>query len=58
MKCPKCGQMNKNEAKTCNKCGAELQMPMLTWKWHAKTLAIIYVVLAVFYVLIRLLIKD
>ncbi len=58
MKCPKCGQMNKDEAKTCNKCGVQLHMPMLTWKWHAKTLAIIYAVLAVLYILIRLLIKD
>lgn len=58
MKCPECRQMNKDEAKTCNKCGFELRMPMLTWKWHAKTLVIIYVVLAIFYILIRLLIKE
>ena len=58
MRCPKCGQMNKDEEKKCNGCGAELHMPMLTWKWHAKTLGIIYAVLTIFYIMVRILIKD
>jgi len=57
MKCQKCSQMNKDEAKVCSKCGAELQMSMLTWRWHLKTLIIIYISLAVFYILIRLFVK-
>jgi uncharacterized OB-fold protein len=58
MKCTKCGQLNKDDARICVKCGAGLEMRMLTWKGHLKTLAVIYAVLALFYVLIRIFIKD
>jgi hypothetical protein len=52
MKCPQCQADNKDVAKTCRKCGMNLQLPPLwqpTWRWHAKTLGIIYVVLVVLF---------
>ncbi|MBN1823589.1 MAG: zinc-ribbon domain-containing protein [Endomicrobiales bacterium] len=50
MKCPKCQTDNKEGAKTCRKCGYDLiQVPLWkpTWKWHLRTLAVIYVILIV-----------
>ena len=52
MHCPSCNVENKEEAKNCKKCGFVLEViPMWspTWKWHAKTLGIIYVILTVVY---------
>ncbi|MFH1282948.1 MAG: hypothetical protein ABII27_04720 [bacterium] len=52
MKCEKCGTENKESAKNCKKCGREfiyetLWMP--TWRWHIKTLLIIYVAVIIGY---------
>jgi len=55
MKCQLCQIDNKDDAKHCKKCGANLNVAPLwtpSWKWHIKSLAIVYVVLLVFYVLI------
>ena len=52
MKCPQCQADNKDVAKTCRKCGMNLQLAPLwqpTWRWHAKTLGIIYAVLVVLF---------
>lgn len=52
MKCLLCQTDNKENTKNCRKCGSSLSVePMWqpTWKWHAKTLSIIYVVLIVLY---------
>ena len=56
MKCPSCQVDNKDGAKSCKKCGINLQLPPLwlpTWAWHRKTLMIIYAVLIVAFFLIR-----
>jgi hypothetical protein len=52
MKCLLCQTDNKENTKTCRKCGTDLSVePMWqpTWKWHFKTLSIIYVVLVILY---------
>ncbi|MFH1724173.1 MAG: zinc-ribbon domain-containing protein [Elusimicrobiota bacterium] len=52
MKCPNCTQENKENAKACKKCGRDLTAPPAwfpDWRWHARTLAIIYACLIVFY---------
>jgi hypothetical protein len=52
MKCPKCQFENKETAKLCKKCGAEMSPVAVwkpTWRWHATTLAIIYAVLIVLF---------
>lgn len=52
MNCVSCGFDNKQEAKACKKCGVDLNIEPLwrpSWKWHAKTLGIIYVVLIIAY---------
>lgn len=52
MKCPNCTYENKDNAKACRKCGRDLTMPPVwfpNWRWHARTLAIIYVCLTAFY---------
>lgn len=56
MKCPKCQIENKENAKTCRKCGTDLvQVPLWrpSWKWHARTLAIIYGLLIVMFFLLN-----
>jgi hypothetical protein len=56
MKCPSCQVDNKDGAKSCRKCGMNLQLPPLwqpTWAWHRKTLGIIYVVLIVVFFVAR-----
>ena len=61
MKCPQCQVENKDQAKSCRKCGMELQLPTLwqpTWEWHGKTLGIIYVVLIVLYLVMKSLLKP
>ena len=55
MKCLVCQTDNKEGAKVCRKCGINMQLEPLwkpTWKWHAKTLGIIYVCLIVLYFVI------
>jgi len=52
MKCPSCGQENKEGTKICKKCDRDLTLPPAWfpgWKWHVKTLSIIYLVLIAFF---------
>lgn len=52
VKCPSCTTENKGKSKNCRKCGYNLTLPPLwipSWKWHLKTLGIIYAVLVVAY---------
>ncbi len=61
MRCPKCGYDNKEDAKVCVKCKADLKSNLIeepTWKWHLKVLAIIYAILGIAYILLRIFLKD
>jgi hypothetical protein len=61
MRCPKCGYDNKEDAKSCVKCKADLRPILIeepTWKWHLKVLAIIYSILGIAYILLRIFLKD
>jgi hypothetical protein len=61
MICPQCKVENKDVANTCRKCGMNLKLPPLwqpTWRWHAKTLGIIYVVLIVLYFIAKSIMKP
>jgi len=61
MRCPKCGYNNRDDAKSCVKCKADLRPVLIeepTWKWHLKVLAIIYAILGLAYVLLRIFLKD
>ncbi len=52
MKCPNCSFDNKETAKACKKCAHDLSAPPAwfpDWRWHGKTLGIIYACLAIFY---------
>lgn len=52
MKCPDCGFENKETAKNCKKCQRDLAAAPAwfpDWKWHARTLGIIYAALVVIY---------
>ena len=52
MICLVCQTDNKDNARVCRKCGADLQAAPLwktTWAWHGKVLAAIYLVLVVAY---------
>lgn len=54
MKCSDCGQENKDSAKACRKCGRDNSLPpawLPDWRWHARTLCIIYAgVVAVYWI--------
>ena len=61
MKCPKCTTENKDQAKVCRKCGLNLQLPPLwqpTWRWHLRTLGIIYALVIVFFFIVKGLLKP
>ena len=61
MKCPQCQTENKDQAKSCRKCGVNLQLTPLwkpTWKWHGKALLIIYAVLIVVFFVVKALLKP
>jgi len=53
VQCISCGQENKDSAKLCKKCGRDLSIPEAwfpDWKWHGRTLGIIYAcVIAVYF---------
>lgn len=52
MICWQCAKENKDTAKTCKQCGIDLRLPPIwraSWKWHIKTLIIIYAILIVSY---------
>lgn len=55
MKCPDCSQENKDNAKTCRKCGRDLAAPPAwfpDWKWHLRTLGVIYACVTVLYLVV------
>lgn len=56
MKCIYCGFINKQDAKTCKKCGKNLIIELWkpTLKWYFKTLGIIYIILIIFYILLEI----
>lgn len=65
MKCPKCNTENKDTAKFCKKCKfrfEEIQRTMQIWnpdwKWHLKTLGIIYVILIILYFSLNIILKP
>jgi len=52
MRCPNCAQENKDAAKLCKKCGRDMAAPPAwfpDWRWHGRTLAIIYACLLAAY---------
>jgi hypothetical protein len=56
-----CGQENKDSAKTCKKCSRDLSVPPAwfpDFRWHLKTLGIIYAVLVVFYFAVSFALKK
>ncbi len=62
MKCPnpKCNAELKESDKVCRKCGAPVSVPepwMPDWRWHVKTLAIIYAALTVLYFVLKAALK-
>ena len=61
MKCPQCQTDNKETAKTCRKCGLNLQLSPLwrpTWAWHRKTLGIIYGLLVIAFFVLKVVLKP
>jgi len=61
MKCPACQADNKDVAKSCRKCGVDLQLPPLwqpSWQWHRKSLLTIYAILIVVFFLVRAWLKP
>jgi len=61
IKCPNCLQENKASVKVCRKCERDLTMPPAwfpDWKWHAKTLGIIYACVVVFYLATSFALKQ
>ena len=61
MKCPHCQVENKDQAKSCRKCGMGLERAPLwqpTWKWHARTLGIIYTTLIILFFVLKSLLKP
>jgi hypothetical protein len=61
VKCPACQSENKDTAKSCKKCGQNLQLPPLwrpTWAWHRKSLLIIYAVIIVAYFALKIWLKP
>jgi len=61
MKCQKCGTDNKPEFKNCRKCGTPLEVKPVWkpgWKWHLKTLGIIYAVLIAVFFFLNWLLKP
>jgi len=52
MQCLACQTENKEGANVCKRCGVDLNVAPLwkpTWKWHMKTLGVIYVLLIIAY---------
>jgi len=60
VRCASCGQENKDAARACRKCGRDLSVPPAwfpDWKWHARTLGIIYACVTVFYLVVSAVLK-
>ncbi|MCX5782485.1 MAG: zinc ribbon domain-containing protein [Elusimicrobia bacterium] len=61
MKCPKCQAENKDYVKNCKKCGYDFTIVPLwqpTWKWHLKTLSIVYSVLIILFFFLNIVLKP
>ena len=61
MKCLNCQQENKETAKACKRCGRDLTLPPAwfpDWKWHARSLGVIYACLVVFYFALTFALKK
>jgi hypothetical protein len=62
MKCPKCKFDNKESAKLCKKCGAEMSPQVAVWKptlrWHLTTLSIIFTVLIALFFSLNYILKP
>ncbi|MFA5161029.1 MAG: hypothetical protein WC421_02175 [Elusimicrobiales bacterium] len=61
MKCLSCAQENKPGVKICKKCGREIALAPAwfpDWKWHLKTLSIIYAALVLFFFGAHFLLKK
>jgi hypothetical protein len=61
MKCPKCQIENKEGAKSCRKCGTDLVQVALwrpSWKWHVRTLVIIYGLLIIAFFVLNQVLKP
>lgn len=61
MKCKKCQFDNKEGAKVCRKCSYDLTLPPLWrpgWKWHARTLTIIYALLIMLFFTLNHVLKP
>ncbi len=61
MKCPQCQTDNKDIANACRKCGMNLKLPPLwqpTWRWHARTLGMVYALIIVFFFVAKFLLKP
>lgn len=61
MKCPTCGQDNKDAAKACKKCGRDFTIPPAwfpDWRWHARTLGAIYAGVIVMYLGVSFALKK
>lgn len=61
MKCPNCAQENKDSAKACKKCGHDLAMPPAwfpDWRWHMRTLSVIYAIVIVMYLVTSVLLRQ
>lgn len=61
MKCLNCNQENKDTAKLCKKCGRDLAIPPAwfpDWKWHARTLGVIYACVTIGYLAATYLLKQ
>lgn len=59
--CAQCQTENKDQAKMCRKCGANLQLPPLwqpTWKWHGRTLGVIYILILIAFFVVKGLLKP
>ena len=61
MKCPNCSQENKETAKQCRKCGRDFSVPPAwfpDFKWHARTLGILYALIVVFYLSVNFALRQ
>jgi len=66
MKCPKCGTENKDNARFCKRCKTRFDAAPVKaeviwrpdWKWHLKTLSIIYAILIVLFFAANYLLKP
>ena len=61
MRCINCSQENKETARMCKKCGRDLTVPPAwfpDWKWHAKTLGIIYACVTALYFTVTFALKS